>query len=261
MPNLKYLVLQEDAAEDRVLTPFPYLLLLRLRDYLPTLILLQDFHFLSLESPHKLFGRASLAVVGLQGVDQELQEHVHLGATADNQVDVPMLELKGNTIPTIKWDGVDFIRWQSIDMLPVHPESGGEATDDETHNILDLAASTRPDVGELHLVQVLVKLRRQVVICNLWFVRLSPLPVHVGGPDFLNDHRVLLVYVLQMLLRFPVRDDQFLSIWGKLDVRLIAVEVLDDLLESVVVFETIDFVGLQKVADLIDLINFVLLLD
>lgn len=52
--------------------------------------------------PDYFSGGPSFPVPSLECMDQELQEHIHLGLTSDNQIDIPVLQLKRNAVPTVE---------------------------------------------------------------------------------------------------------------------------------------------------------------
>lgn len=65
--------------------------------------------------------RASPPVDGVEGMNQELEQQIHLFFVSDDKVDVPVLEMKCYAFPRIKWErgllDALFPR-HAIDMLP-----------------------------------------------------------------------------------------------------------------------------------------------
>lgn len=161
--NLEDLVLKINASVHGVLASLSNLLFLGFGDDLATLILLENTDLLPLERLDEVLGGASLPVEGLKGVNQELEEHVHLLSATDNQINITVSQLKSDAIPRVEGNRVDFVRRHGVNVLPVDPEAGGQTAIDEAHDILEFTAGARFDVRELQLVQVFVQLRGKVV--------------------------------------------------------------------------------------------------
>lgn len=67
--------------------------------------------------------------------------------------------------------------------------------------------------------------------------------------------------VLQLLLGLAVGDDELGAVGRELDEGLVAVEVLHDFLERVIVLKTVHFVCHQEVSDLVYLVDLVIMRD
>lgn len=74
------------------------------------LLLVQYFEY--------LLRRVTPSVHGVHGTDQEFQEELHVAPIPNHKVDVPVLQLQGNTLPRVERKSLQLRIAKHIDVLP-----------------------------------------------------------------------------------------------------------------------------------------------
>ena len=95
-------------------------------------------------------GGVLVSVDGIQTVDNQLQEDVHILLISDDKVDLSVLQLQCYTLPGVQWNilSLKFTGREGAIMFAHHPESRGDATIDDALDLFKVAGGT----GELLLV-------------------------------------------------------------------------------------------------------------
>ena len=136
----------------------------------------------------------------------------------DHKVYVSVRELESQAIPGMKRHLLQNLsRSLRIDMLPQHPEPGRERPINDTLDVVDVAAATRPTFFELNLVNFLIQLSGQIVGLNPILRRAVFFVPHLVLRVF-QEVRVSLQYVLKILYRLPIGDQKLLPVRGQLEV-------------------------------------------
>ena len=87
----------------------------------------------------------SLSINGIDFIDQELKEMIHLFLILNDKVYVTMLELKSDALPRQEWNRLLILElfWvKGIHMLPEDPKPRGGWSKDDVLDILHAAAGT-----------------------------------------------------------------------------------------------------------------------
>ena len=76
-------------------------------------------------------------------VYQELEQQLHIVLLLDDKVDVPSLELKSETLPTVEGQFLELFLAHTVDLLPEHPETTRETTKDDALDLVKLTSGVR----------------------------------------------------------------------------------------------------------------------
>ena len=80
-------------------------------------------------------GGPLLTVYGFKVENEELDESHHVSVIVNDQVYIPVLQLKGDTLPTIERQVVKGLVVHIVDVFSKHPEATGKSSIDETLNV------------------------------------------------------------------------------------------------------------------------------
>lgn len=168
-----------------------------------------------------------ISVNSFHSINNNCQELVHVLIIFDDKINISVGQLQSDALPSEEWEfsSIVILDIQRIQVLPKHPESGRNASEQDTLDIRKVATC-----AWLGKPKVLLLKRFQIFFAffEVYFF---------GIPDILNFGCICLKNIFGLIDRFLTHNSELICSFD-LDIPFIATEVLNDGIQRLIILET-----------------------